>query len=564
MGITRIVFTTVFLVIASFYGIGQNVVMHKIVQGNTVYELAKEYDSTVDRIYEANPNLQERSLVIGETLKIPIFKKESIDSSQYLFHLVRSFESVYSISTKYELKDSTIFWHNKNLKGNPVLMKGQIIKVPKDPDGWKKKSGDFITLVPNRKPKYEVYIVKKKDTPEGLQKQWGIQSLDEFYVLNPDARESWFKGMAIVKPISVDVAQYGFNIKERGELDSSNLTNDSFNIACVLPFFIDQYIHQGPGKKRSQLAFSYRQGIEYAISSFMEYSDAKCEIAFYDSMNQRDTVSKAIDAINTINPHLILGPMYSSRLLEFSMSPLENRTVNLISKQASIQNTNVWNNIVSEDEFWLSIRQYYNQSSDDQLYGNQNTPRQLLVAGLNYGSSKRATKLILDGLESAEFLLFEGDDSWSQNEELTRLDSTVLYELVITENDPAFILDVLRNLRSVNVDFHWLTHEYQALENGLVSNNFARERVTLFTSNYTDYNNEDVLEFVSGFRQRFNREPDSYAMEAYDNTMYHLLRLFDGRSKWRGVRKGFDFGEGGEKSNLYVESRQFRNLRWEL
>ena len=53
-------------------------------------------------------------------------------------------------------------------------------------------------------------------------------------------------------------------------------------------------------------------------------------------------------------------------------------------------------------------------------------------------------------------------------------------------------------------------------------------------------------------------------MEAYDNTMYHLLRLYDGRTNWRGVRKGFDFGEGGEKRNRYVEARKFKNLRWEL
>jgi len=564
MGIKRLVFLVTLSLAASLFGIAQNVVIHKIIKGNTVYDLAKEYDSSVDRIYEANPNLRERSLVIGETVKIPIFQKEIIDSSKFIFHEVRSFESVYSISNKYELKDSTIFWHNKNLKRNPVLFKGQIIKVPKDPDGWRKKSGDFLTLVPIRKPKYEIYIIKKKDTPESLRKEWGIHSLDEFYALNPDARNTWFKGMGLVKPASEDVANYGFNIRERREVDTSNRTNDSFNIACVLPFFMDQYINQGPGKKRSQLAFSYRQGVEYAVSSFNKYAQAKCEISFYDSMNQRDTVTKLIDSIDKLKPHIILGPMYSSRILQFSMSPLENRTVNLISKQSSIENTNIWNNIVSEDMFWIAIRQHHQNSGSSQFSSNYRAPRKLLLTGLDYGESKRASQLIIDGLESNQFLLFEGDDSWAHNEELAGLDTTVVYDLVITDNDPAYVLDVLRNLRSVNINFHWLTHEYQALDNGIVSDFFARERVTLFTSNFTDYNNSDVREFVNGFRQYFSREPDKYAMEAYDNTMYHLLRLYDGRTNWRGVRKGFDFGEGGEKRNRYVEARKFKNLRWEL
>ena len=104
MGIKRLVFLVILSLAASLCGIAQNVVIHKIVKGNTVYDLAKEYDSSVDRIYEANPNLRERSLVIGETVKIPIFQKEIIDSSKFIFHEVRSFESVYSISNKYELK----------------------------------------------------------------------------------------------------------------------------------------------------------------------------------------------------------------------------------------------------------------------------------------------------------------------------------------------------------------------------------------------------------------------------------------------------------------------------
>ena len=139
--------------------------------------------------------------------------------------------------------------------------------------------------------------------------------------------------------------------------------------------------------------------------------------------------------------------------------------------------------------FWIAIRKHHQNSGSSQFSSNYRAPRKLLLTGLDYGESKRASQLIIDGLESNQFLLFEGDDSWAHNEELAGLDTTVVYDLVITDNDPAYVLDVLRNLRSVNINFHWLTHEYQALDNGIVSDFFARERVTLFTSNFTDYNN---------------------------------------------------------------------------
>ncbi len=98
------------------------------------------------------------------------------------------------------------------------------------------KEWGFLNVSPNKKAEIRNLYHQEKDTPESLRKEWGIHSLDEFYALNPDARNSWFKGMGLVKPASEDVANYGFNIKERREVDTSNRTNDSFNIACVLPF----------------------------------------------------------------------------------------------------------------------------------------------------------------------------------------------------------------------------------------------------------------------------------------------------------------------------------------
>ena len=50
MGIKRLVFLVTLSLAASLFGIAQNVVIHEIVKGNTVYDLAKEYDSSVDRI----------------------------------------------------------------------------------------------------------------------------------------------------------------------------------------------------------------------------------------------------------------------------------------------------------------------------------------------------------------------------------------------------------------------------------------------------------------------------------------------------------------------------------
>jgi hypothetical protein len=564
MGIKRPLVVILFFLASLARVFGQSSVEHEIVSGNTIYGLAKEYGSTVEAIYEANPNIGVRNLVIGETLIIPISEKEKIDSSRYTFHQVRSFESVYSIANKYELKDSTIFWHNPVLGGSAILQKDQILRIPKDPDGWKKKSGEFESLIPNEKPRYEVYIVKKKDTPEQLQEAWGIRTIDEFYSLNPDARNTWYKGMALVKPVNKAAAQYKYNIKDVLEEDTAAVKGDSLTIACVLPFFLDQYINEGPGKRRSELAFSYRQGIDLAVSEFSGDSSLSISVKYYDSMNHIDTVRGIMDELQHAQPDIILGPMYSSRLMQLSGSELEHLAVNLISKQAAVRNTNIWNNVVPEDYFWRSIKDgFMARQAFNAIDSSTSYDRKLLIAGINFGASASASRMLTKDLKSEDYLIVEGDNSWIHNEQLAVLDTSLSYDLVITENDPAYILDVLRNLRSSNIDFNWYTHEYQAVDNGLVSNVFAREEVVMYAANFTDFNRQEVTDFIGSFRNTYGRHPDRMAMEAYDNTKYHLLRLTEGVKQWRGVRKGFDFKQGA-KENSYTEARKFKNLRWEL
>jgi LysM repeat protein len=507
MGIKRKLFVTVFLAIAAMPLTAQSTVAHEIVQGNTIYSLAKEYGSTVEAIYEANPNIGVRSLVIGETLIIPV------------------------------PKDTLV---NENVAP----------QVKDQPD--------------TQAQEYEVYLVKRKDTPESLTASWGLPNLEAFYSLNPDARIQWSKGMALVKPANAAAVAFKPQSTNRETNDTAGLSNE-IRVACILPFFLDQYVNEGPGRKRSELSFSYRQGVELAINEFTRDSSLSIDVQFFDSMNQRDTVQGIVNELIKNKPDLVLGPMYSSRLMQLKGTPLEEFSVNLISKQESVRNSGLWNDVVSEDVFWSAIKQYHElpQQQDTASDSTIVPARKLLVVGINSGKSARASRYLTNELEAEDYLLIEGDNSWIHNEQLATLDSTISYDLVITENDPAYILDVLRNLRSVNVDYHWYTHEYQALDNGLVSSVFSRETVHMFTANFTDYDSEESTEFIRAFRSRFERHPDRMAIEGYDNAKFHLLRLTQGTTSWRGIRKGFSF-EDASRENSFVEMRSFRNLRWEL
>ena len=501
MGIRRY-FIATFFVLQSFIVFGQTQVLHTIVKGNTIYGLSLTYGSSVDRIYEANPMLGVHRLAIGDTVVIPIPQKEIVDSSRYDFHKVRSFESVYGISNRYGLKDSTIYWHNPILKNKPTVKRNEILRIPLDPNSWQKSE------------------------------------------MFSDSRIST-------------------NLKADTLATTIRDISEAITVLGILPFFTNDYINEGLRSKRSNIAFSYRQGIEMAIG---EYQDAGqvVDFKFYDSYNSPDsleTIKLLLDSV--VRPDLILGPMYTPRVLQFTGDIQQDNVVSLMSKQPIINSLGVWNSIVAEELFWHAMREkviskHYLERSDT----SGEIFRKLLVVGLQSGSSQTISRMLVENLAASDYLLVSSDDSWVQNEELGELNTQTPYDIIITENDPAFILDVLRNLRSGSALYCWYTHEYQVFENGLVSNVFERENVQMFTSSYVDYDDRRVKEFIKKFRDDYGRQPDIYAIEGYDNAKFHLQRLTNDVKFYRGIKKGFDYSNGTSRQNKFVELRKFEGLRW--
>ncbi len=500
MGIRRY-FIATFFVLQSLIVFGQTQVLHTIVKGNTIYGLSLTYGSSVDSIYEANPMLGVHRLAIGDTVVIPIPKKEIVDSSRYDFHKVRSFESVYSISNRYGLKDSTIYWHNPTLKNKPTVKRNEILRIPIDDNSWQKSE------------------------------------------MSSDSR------------ISTNAIGDTLTATTRD-------TSEAITVIGILPFFTNDYINEGLRSKRSNIAFSYRQGIEMAIS---EYRDAGqvVDFKFYDSYNSPDSLETIKLLLDSVRPDLILGPMYTPRVLQFTGDIQQENVVSLMSKQPIINSLGVWNSIVAEELFWHAMREkviskHYLKRSD--TYSE--ITRKLLVVGLKSGGSQTISRMLIENVATSDYLLVLSDNSWVQNEELGKLNAQTPYDIIITENDPAFILDVLRNLRSGSALYCWYTHEYQVFENGLVSNVFERENVHMFTSSYLDYDDRRVKDFIKKFRDDYGRQPDIYAIEGYDNANFHLQRLINDVKFYRGIKKGFDYSDATSRQNKFVELRKFEGLRW--
>ena len=123
----------------------QNLYMkHTIAKGETIYSLTKMYEVSIEDIKKVNPGININSIKIGETINIPLKTKEIGQNSttppttttkpenpnKYIYHTVKSGESLYSIAKKYGITINDITKLN-GITDNAIKI-GQYLKIATD------------------------------------------------------------------------------------------------------------------------------------------------------------------------------------------------------------------------------------------------------------------------------------------------------------------------------------------------------------------------------------------------------------------------------------------------
>ncbi|WKB81656.1 LysM peptidoglycan-binding domain-containing protein [Cellulophaga lytica] len=169
---------------------------HKAKKRETLYSLAKQYNVTEDDIKRYNTQLYAEQLKKGTVLKIPVYKKVVIDTSEapasttnnnvsvsyedtpYKFtnYKVKKRETLYGISKQFKVSQDQIKKYNTILYSDDVK-KGMILRIPH----FKKVEVKEVVLKP--------YIVKAKETRWSIANKYGI-TVDSLLLLNPDLPKS--------------------------------------------------------------------------------------------------------------------------------------------------------------------------------------------------------------------------------------------------------------------------------------------------------------------------------------------------------------------------------------
>lgn len=198
-------------------------ITHTVAKGETVYSIAKNYNISVDDIYQLNPGAASG---IKEGQNIVIYKPKSKKSIKVYNYTVQPKETIYGISKQFGISADELVNQNPELK-TKALTEGQVLKIStskefKNSIATSKKTARFLE-----------HKVQPKETIYGIAKQYGTTP-ETLISFNPELKNTLKQGSTILVPITSDslIAQ------------TSLLDINAIKIGVVLPF-VNQSSGQG-------------------------------------------------------------------------------------------------------------------------------------------------------------------------------------------------------------------------------------------------------------------------------------------------------------------------------
>ena len=369
----------------------QNYRTHKVLKGETIYSIAKEYMVTPFDIYKLNPDTKQ-GIKENSVLIIPASKEGTPDIIYenefigYKKHRVKRKETLYGLATKYNVTQDEIKKHNtwlysKNLKKGdrlqiPIFKK--VKKLPEELDSSVRKyavkpsegkwriaykfgisldelnslnpdSGSTLKVgqlinVPNIADNeirnfdefYSYYEVLPKEGFYRLKIKLGL-SQEELENLNPELRSTGLKaGMVLKLPLN------GFVDSENAKKTIISLA-DSINnytekhLVVMLPFKLHtvnsdsvyEAKHKIKNDKTMSRALDFHSGVLMAIESAKQLG-ISTKVDVYDTKKQQTETMNIIKNNNFYGVDVVIGPLMKNNF-EKAASMLLNRNIPAVS-----------------------------------------------------------------------------------------------------------------------------------------------------------------------------------------------------------------------------------------
>ncbi|WP_432411243.1 LysM peptidoglycan-binding domain-containing protein [Rasiella sp. SM2506] len=580
---------------------------HKVEKGETVFSIAKQYNTTQEAIYVLNPDARD-GVKVNTVLVIPSPDViSSTDSVSFRTHKVKRKETLFGISQQYGVSMDDIKKYNKQLYAQQVK-KGEKLRIPIVKTGPSKNN---TTTSENSSKGNDkgTYIVKSKETKFGIARMYGI-TVAELEAMNPglednlpvatklnvpankvasetvdtekytlyevQPKEGFYRlkvkfglteeAIVALNPYAKDGLKEGMILKlpKKDELTSlaaisevnleSRLSNKSDKkIALMLPFMLNRAsVDSVSNKELLQNERTMRIALDFYSGALMAAEFAKDKgisvtLNVFDTEANALKVGSIISNNNVGNMDAVIGPL-SSNNVDKASSALSRTNVPVFSPLSNRNikaERNVFQTLPSEEMLENGMIQWLKENS----------------AGKNVvliSDAKRAKQKgkIVAAIPSIKIItprdkgyLYIGDI----DKHMSRgsADNWVIVETV----NPVLLSNVVTLLNGMPAGYNlrmFTLDKNKAYDFDDISNmNLARLGLT-FPSVSKSYAYDDKVPFLISYNNKYGVLPNKFAVRGFDVTYDVLLRLASSNDLYDETM--------GEFETEYIENK----FRYEL
>ncbi|MDU1890230.1 MAG: LysM peptidoglycan-binding domain-containing protein [Dysgonomonas sp.] len=385
--------------ISSIDGTNDDIIIHTVLKGQTVYTIASIYHIPVKEIYRLNPKA-ERGIKEGEKLKIA--RPKTVSS--YSDHLIEAKETMFSVSRLYNISVDDLKNANPGLDENSFKT-GRTIKIPQFNGSVRQVNQVFATGNTE-------YRAQKGDTLYSIGKKYNV-SVEALMNANPSLKEGLKEGMLLVIPKKQEKQTTDLQVINRQEIQRVETPyvskGETVRIGILLPFLDEK------GSVQKDKLAEYYEGFLLAVKDLKE-KNLNAEIYSFDIGPEKDTkkLESLLGTTEMNNLHFVIGGISKQQikvLSDFSKKTgikyiIPFGSTNEINTNQSIfQMTTSPTNLNSEiiSAFINRFRDYNivfvrngSNSSDDKLTFVQELQKELKSYNIDYQTVSGSTNLYTD------------------------------------------------------------------------------------------------------------------------------------------------------------------------
>ncbi|MCF8218796.1 MAG: LysM peptidoglycan-binding domain-containing protein [Bacteroidales bacterium] len=557
------------------------IIEHEVEKKETLYSLARKYNTTVARIKELNPNMVD-ILEVGQKIKVPA--NESVagktnESDSLIYYTVDKGETLYRIAAKHNISVDTIIRLNPEVAEG--LKAGSVIKLPKP---YKTETAESKPAVAKQdtSDKYLKHKVAKGETLYNLSMQYSI-AIDELKKHNPQLKEGLKAGQVLRIPVESrkEDEQFVF-LKEKEFLDSlafvkqkdtmlvdcdSVSIKQSYKIALFVPLYLNQMRsidasdYDKPGwPEQNVKPFAYIQfyeGFKLALDS-LEKQGLKADVYVHDTKADTSVVKELVNDPEFKSYDLIFGPLQDDAL-EIVTNEAKTYSINVISPVSYAMNVVKGNDHLIKlfppvnyqiNRIMNFVAEEHAKDNIVYVHGASDRQMQLKVKLQSILNKKLGVK---DSVLPYKMVNYN-TQGFSKIKEV--LDESKPNFIFCTHKGEIRINKMISRLNGLREDYEIIIFGSNAWENynSIESEYLNNLNYTSFTEYLIDYDDIRVKTFVNRFTRKYKTWPNKMAFKGFDAGYYFLNALYN---------YGVNFQYCMENMNKFTMHNDFHFKQWE-